>query len=169
MKGGGLLTLLCPPEAHPQSCKGGHLHLGAGPGRAFQPPARLSGPMPRAGQTCLEGVWTDVCATAPSRARAGVAVAACLGSTAPSTGTILLQSEPETPGDSPDWELVREQNPALLPTGSLTHTPSPSCTTLHPTLQSLLPVFPLLLLTRQSQPGDRGPGMVRADARLRGE
>lgn len=169
MKGGGLLTLLCPPEAHPQSCKGGHLHLGAGPGRAFQPPARLSGPMPRAGQTRLEGVWTDVCATAPSRARAGVAVAACLGSTAPSTGTILLQSEPETPGDSPDWELVREQNPALLPTGSLTHTPSPSCTTLHPTLQSLLPVFPLLLLTRQSQPGDRGPGMVRADARLRGE
>ena len=86
----------------------------------------------------------------------------CLGWTVPPTGTMLLQTEPETHGTATAGELVREQNTALLPTGSLTHPPSPSCTLPAPppnpvSSSSHLPVLYHCLPEKASQ-GPRGPG-----------
>lgn len=103
---------------HRAGHKEGRLHLGTRPRRAFQLPGKLSGATPRAEQILLEGVWTDVGATVTSRVTAGLAVAKCLGSSAPPPGIMLLQTEPGKPTGQPRLETgwrTKTQPCFLLP------------------------------------------------------
>lgn len=81
------------------------------------------------GRADTPGGCLDGCLCHSHRPSKGWHGRGCLGLTAPPTGTMLPQTEPETHGTATaGGRWVREQNPALLPAGSLTHPPSPGCT-----------------------------------------
>lgn len=121
-----------PSRAHAQSCKGGNLALGKGSRRAFCPQQGCLGQCQGRGPYLLEGVWTDVCVMV-CQAEQGLVRPQLNVWTAPSTGTIRLQTEPRNP-----------LGEACLGTGQRTK-PSPASCWLpntHP-LSRLLSTLPL--------------------------
>lgn len=125
-----MLTRLPPvPLAHPQSCRGGHLHLGTGPGRA----SPLQGcPDQEQGQGRHSGRVFALMSVPQLQAKSEL-VWPQLNVWAPwhhPREQCFFRRSPETPWDSHDWKLVGEQKPSP----ASCWLPNTHSLTLHPTL-----------------------------------